>query len=443
MQDEPEASLAMPTGRPERLCRCGRPSPAIGIVFTLEPKGDDVSSYAGSVERVLRSRLLEPKAIGTLGILLGVLAFWLTIPPVTSRSLTWSLVAGILAVLCGIAAASRDAKRVGFGAIATGVIGVLLAELATRSSVGNLDQVFTASLIASMLVFATPLTFAAIGGMFSERSGVVNIGLEGMMLMGAFWGIWGADKTGSWAFGVLIAMASGGLLALVHAVFAIHLRADQIVGGTAVNFLALGITGYFFVQLYHGENVPTGISQIPTINLAKSSSHSFFANSIGHLNLMIWLAILLVPLSYVVMFKTPIGLRIRACGEHPRAADTVGISVYLVRYSSVVLSGILAAMGGAYLTVGYLNTYNENVTAGRGFIALAAVIFGNWRPFGAFGAALLFGFSTALAFRLPAYSANAATLFQALPYVLTLIAVAGVIGRSIPPAAVGRPYRKQ
>jgi ABC-type uncharacterized transport system permease subunit len=263
------------------------------------------------------------------------------------------------------------------------------------------------------------------------------------MLMGAFWGIWGADKTGSWVGGLLIAAAAGGLLALVHAFFAIQLRADQIVGGTAVNFLALGITGYFFVQLYHGENIPTGVSQIPDVNFTSKSNHSAFSEAFGHLNLMIWVAMLLVVVSYVVMFKTPIGLRIRACGEHPRAADTVGINVYAVRYLSVVLSGMLAAAGGAYLTVGYLNTYNENVTAGRGFIALAALIFGNWRPFGAFGAALLFGLSTAIAFRLPVYSASAATLFQALPYVITLIAVAGVIGRSIPPAAVGRPYVKQ
>ena len=375
--------------------------------------------------------------------MLGVAAFLIAIPPLNTRFFVWPLVLGLLAAMLGVVAASRGAGRVGFGAIAAGLIGIGLGLLAMRSSTAHLDQVFTASLIASMLVFATPLTFAAIGGMFSERSGVVNIGLEGMMLMGAFWGIWGADKTGSWVWGVAIAMASGGLLALVHAFFAIHLRADQIVGGVAVNFLALGITGYFFVQLYHGQNVPTGVSQIPDVNLTKDSNHSFFAESFGHLNLMIWAAIALVPLSYIVMFKTPIGLRIRACGEHPRAADTVGINVYLVRYGSVVLSGILAAMGGAYLTVGYLNTYNENVTAGRGFIALAALIFGNWRPFGAFGAALLFGFSTALAFRLPVYSANAATLFQALPYVLTLIAVAGVIGRTVPPAAVGRPYKKQ
>jgi simple sugar transport system permease protein len=264
-----------------------------------------------------------------------------------------------------------------------------------------------------------------------------------MMLMGAFWGIWGADQTGSWFWGIAIGAASGGLLALVHAFFAIHLRADQIVGGVAVNFLALGITGYFFVQLYHGDNIPTGVAQVPNLHLTSASSTSFFGNSFGNLNYMIWLAILLVPLSYVVLFKTPVGLRLRACGEHPRAADTVGINVYLVRYGAVVISGVLAALGGAYLTVGYLNTFNENVTAGRGFIALAAVIFGNWRPFGAFGATLLFGFSTALAYRLNVYSDNAATLFLALPYVLTLIAVAGVIGRTIPPAAVGRPYKKQ
>ena len=402
-----------------------------------------MSTYAATVERVLRSRLLEPKSIGALGIVLGVLAFWLAAPPIGVRSLIGPLIVGILAAMCGVFAASRGALKVGWGAVALAIIGVGMAELATRSSEANLNQVWNASLIAQMLVFATPLTFAAVGGMFSERSGVVNIGLEGMMLMGSFWGIWGADKFGSWAWGLVVAALAGGLLALVHAFFAIHLRADQIVGGVAINFLALGITGYFFVQLYHGQNVPTGISQIPDLHLTKDSNHSFFGNSFGSLNYMIWAGILLVPLSYIVLFKTPLGLRIRACGEHPRAADTVGINVYLVRYGAVVLSGILAALGGAYLTVGYLNTFNENVTAGRGFIALAAVIFGNWRPFGAFAAALLFGLSTALAFRLPVYSSNAATLFQALPYVLTLIAVAGVIGRTVPPAADGRPYKKQ
>jgi simple sugar transport system permease protein len=170
---------------------------------------------------------------------------------------------------------------------------------------------------------------------------------------------------------------------------------------------------------------------------------TFLEDVFGHLNLMIWLSFALLVVSYIVMFKSPIGLRLRAVGEHPRAADTVGISVYTTRYVAVVISGMLAALGGAYLSIGFLGSFNENMTAGRGFIALAALIFGNWRPLGAFGAALLFGFSSALAQRLPEYSTSGAVLFQALPYVLTLIAVAGVIGRSIPPAAVGRPYVKQ
>ena len=399
-----------------------------------------MTTYVGTMRR---SRLADSRTVGVVGIVLGVLAFVLAIPPVTLRTPVWPIVVGIFALLFGMVSVTRGGGRVGWQAVAAGILGTGLALLAMQSSVSNLNQVVDASLIAQMLVFATPLTFAAIGGMFSERSGVVNIGLEGMMLMGAFWGIWGADVTGNWIGGVLIAMLSGGLLALVHAIFAIHLRADQIVGGTAVYFLALGITGYFFVQLYHGGNIPTGVSQIPNLHLTSPSSSSFFGDSFGNLNYMIWAGILLVPLSYVVMFKTPLGLRIRACGEHPRAADTVGINVYLVRYCSVVLSGVLAAMGGAYLTVGFLGTFNENVTAGRGFIALAALIFGNWRPFGAFGAALLFGLSTAVALRLHVYSDLASTLFQSLPYVLTLIAVAGVIGRTIPPAAVGRPYKKQ
>jgi simple sugar transport system permease protein len=402
-----------------------------------------MSTVAAYADRFMRSQLADARTVGMVGVVLGVLAFWLAIPPFTTRSFVWPIVVGALAVGAGIWAASRGIRRLGWGAVAAGALGICLAVLAIHSSKGNLEQVFSASLIASMLVFATPLTFAAIGGMFSERSGVVNVALEGMMLIGAFFGIYGADKTGSWFLGILIAMLAGGLMALVHAFFAVHLRADQIVGGMAINFLALGITGYFFFQLYHGANIPPNIPRIPNVSIPWVKDQSFIGPAIGDLNLLIWVAIALVPISYVVMFKTPIGLRVRACGEHPRAADTVGINVYAVRYASVVTSGMLAAVGGAFLSVGFVGTFNENMTAGRGFIALAALIFGNWRPFGAFGAALLFGFSTALAFRLPVYSDSAATLFQALPYVLTLIAVAGVIGRTIPPAAVGRPYKKQ
>jgi Uncharacterized ABC-type transport system, permease component len=387
---------------------------------------------------------VSARTLGIAGIVLGVLATFAAVPPFEVRSIVWPILIGGIGAALGVGAALLGRRRLGWSAFAAGLIGIGLGILATNSSTANLETVFRADLIASMFVFSTPLVFAGIGGMFSERSGVVNIGLEGMMLMGAFWGVYGADKGGSWVVGLLVAMLAGGLLALVHAFFAIQLRADQIVGGTAVNFLAVGITGYFFFQLYHGRDIPLGVSTIPKVRIPYVEHWKFIGPAIGHLNLMVWLSLLLVVVSFVVLFKTPIGLHIRACGEHPRAADTVAINVYRVRYGSVVTSGILAALGGAYLSIGFGGgTFTDNMTAGRGFIALAAMIFGNWRPFGTLGAALLFGFSTALAYRLPVYSGSAATLFQALPYALTLVAVAGVIGRSVPPAADGRPYKKQ
>ncbi len=385
-----------------------------------------------------------PRGVGIAGIALGLLAFWLALPPLAARTVLWPILVGLVAAAAGVWAVSRGERRVGWGALASAALGIGGGILATRSSTANLDTVVVwSTLLAATLRYATPLTFAAIGGLFSERSGVTNIGLEGMMLMGAFFGIWGADRTDSWVLGILIAMAAGGALALVHAFFAIHLRADQIVGGTAVNFLALGITGYLFIDIYGEEGTPSGIPSIPEVHLGFLDGVYFLGPVFGRLNLMIWLSFVVLVGSYVVMFKTPLGLRIRSVGEHPRAADTVGISVYGIRYAAVTASGVLAALGGAYLSIGFVNSFNQNMTAGRGFIALAALIFGAWRPFGAFAAALLFGFSSALAQRLPTYSDSGALLFQALPYVLTLIAVAGVIGRSIPPAAIGRPYRKQ
>jgi simple sugar transport system permease protein len=201
-----------------------------------------------------------------------------------------------------------------------------------------------------------------------------------------------------------------------------------------------------FVDVYGSEGTPAELPAIPDVHipwLSHVPPGQFWHDWFGQLNLMIWLGFLLLVVTSIVIFRTPIGLRLRAVGEHPRAADTVGISVYATRYAAVTVSGILAALGGAYLSIGFVGSFGENMTAGRGFIALAAVIFGNWRPFGAYAAAVLFGASTALSFRLAVYSDSASVLFQALPYVLTLIAVAGVIGRSIPPAAVGRPYAKQ
>ena len=396
----------------------------------------------------LRERWSTDELIARIGIVLGIFAFVVALPaltesiswfPPTARDAWWPALIGLLAMACGVWGVSRGVIRLGWTAVGFGIVGIGLGVLATRASEGNLGVVVVwSALLSATLIWATPLTFAAIGGMICERSGVVNIGLEGMMLSGAFFGALGADKFNSWAIGLLVAGVAGGVLALVHAFMAIHLRADQIVSGTAINFLALGVTGYFFIQIYGANGTPGDLTRIPEM-----PGLDFLGSVFGHLNLMIWLSFVLLIAAHIMLFRTPIGLRIRAVGEHPRAADTVGISVYAVRYAAVVVSGILAALGGAYLSIGYLGSFSENMTAGRGFIALAAVIFGNWRPFGAFAAALLFGASTALSFRLAQPWGNASVLFQALPYVLTLIAVAGVIGRSTPPAAAGRPYVKQ
>jgi general nucleoside transport system permease protein len=393
---------------------------------------------------------VTPKRIGIAGIVLGILAFWVALPPLTARSPVWIIIVALVALVAGGWAIFRGEGRIGYGAVTSAVFGGLLGCLATRTSLGHLDVVVVwGAIVAAMLRYATPLTFAAIGGLFSERSGVVNIGLDGMMLMGCFFGVWGDVQFGSWQVGIVAAVVAGGLLALVHAFFAIQLRVDQIVGGTAINFLAYGITGYLFIQIYGEQGTPGSISDIPDVrlHLDKIPPHAlghFLDAAIGQLNLMIWVSFVVVILASIVLFRTPIGLRIRSVGEHPRAADTVGISVYAVRYGAVVLSGMLAALGGAYLTLGFVHSFNEQMSVGKGFIALAAVIFGKWRPVGAFGAALLFGFSSAIADRLAlAWGTSWQTLFQTLPYVLTLIAVAGVIGRSIPPAAVGRPYKKQ
>ncbi|MGH3111687.1 MAG: ABC transporter permease [Gaiellaceae bacterium] len=302
------------------------------------------------------------------------------------------------------------------------------------------------ALIAATLRAATPLTYAALGGIISERSGVVNIGLEGMMLMGAFFGFLGADKLGSWHWGIVTGVLAGAGLALVHAFISIHLRADQIVSGFAANFLALGITGYFFIEVYTDQGTPGEVSNIPSVSIPGLRDLDFVGAAIGRMHALIWFAAICVILVHFVLFRTPVGLRLRAVGEHPKAADTLGISVYGVRYAAVVVSGAFAGLGGVYLSNGITHSFNENLSAGRGFIALAAVIAGRWRPFGAFVACLVFGFTEAVALRLPgAYGADAAwtTLFRALPYVVTLIVVAGLVGRSIPPAAVGRPYAKQ
>jgi simple sugar transport system permease protein len=391
-------------------------------------------------------RLAAPPAVAIAGIGFALLAVWLAIPPWTVEAPGAPLAAAIVAAVCGVAALSRGERRLGWWAVAAAFLGALGALWLQSQESQSIDNVLTAGLLASTIRFATPLAFAAMGGIVSERAGVVNIGLEGMMLTGAFFGIWGSIWSGSWVVGVAMAMLFGGLLALIHAFFSIHLLADQIVSGFAVNLLALGVTGFLFSDLYPA-GLPSGIDRVPNVELGFLGSIAvvgdFLETVFGSLNLLVWGMFATVVAVYVVLFKTTLGLRLRSVGEHPRAADAVGISVYGVRYTAVVVSGMLAALGGAFLSIGFTGDFAENMTSGRGFIALAAVIFGKWRPGWAFAATLLFGFGFALSIPLQREADVSSSLLGTLPYVLTLVAVAGLIGRSIPPAAVGRPYRKQ
>jgi general nucleoside transport system permease protein len=395
---------------------------------------------APSSEERNGSGWLTPKRVGWAGVACGFLALFVTVPPALIRSPVPTIILGVLGLVAGAVAIRGGERKLGWGAIIAVVAGVALGIGATKSGESNLrDVVAWSALFAAMLRYATPLLFAALGGVMSERSGVINIGLEGMMLMGAFFGVWGADITGSWVLGLVIGMAAGMLLALIHAVWAVSLRADQIVSGFSMNLLALGITGYFYVSHYGTEGTPDNIPRTPDVHLPVIKDIPFFGDIFGQLNILIWLGLLTVLLLWVLLFRTKTGLRIRSVGENPLAAETAGLSPVRIRYRAVAASGALAAAGGAYLSIGFVGSFTENMTAGKGFIGLAVMICGRWMPQGALVFALLFGFFTALATRLPTFSPSAATLFQALPYVITLITVAGLVGRSIPPAADGRP----
>lgn len=318
---------------------------------------------------------------------------------------------------------------------------------------GLWTTLFNANLWQGTLIAATPLGLAAIGGVISERSGVVNIAMEGMMLTGAFFAVVFSSLTGNAAIGLSVAVFTGGVMALIHAFGAIRLRADQIVSGMAINLLALGLTSYLNFSIFGGNGAPpsctppspcTGnqVRTIPDWHVPVLDKIPGLGTILFKQSPIVYLMLLLVVLAHLFLFRTTIGLRIRAVGEHPRAADTAGINVQQLRYLSVILSGFLSGLAGGYLSLA-LGSFSDNMTSGRGFIALAAMIFGKWTPFGAFGACLLFGFGSALydvlantAGPLQDYS----TLIATAPYVLTIIALAGFVGRSVAPAADGLPY---
>lgn len=303
-----------------------------------------------------------------------------------------------------------------------------------------MKDILTFGLILSTIRTATPLILAALGGMFSERSGVINIALEGKMLAGAFTAAavtYAADEklhmgnASPWV-GLLAAMLAGLFIAAIYAITCIRYKADQVVSGAAINILMFGIPGFLSGAFF--------LSSGSTPQLPK-----------GHLIPLtpIFIAFAMVFVSWYVMYRTPFGLRLRAVGEKPEAADAAGVSVNRVRYSGVLLAGVLAGIGGAYLSIGQSSLFTRNMTAGRGFIALAALIFGKWRPVQTMLACLLFGFTEALStqmqgvVKLPSGEDIPVQFIQMVPYVLTIVVLAGFIGSSRPPKALGIPYEKE
>ncbi|HEV2884945.1 MAG TPA: ABC transporter permease [Pyrinomonadaceae bacterium] len=293
-------------------------------------------------------------------------------------------------------------------------------------------ELFTISLIWSTIRLSTPLILAALGGMFSERSGVINIALEGMMLAGAFTAAAVTHAVGNPVVGLIAGMGAGLLIAAIHAIASIRYRADQVVTGTAINILMIGVPGFLSGAFFLSSGSTPQIAKENLIPIAP-----------------IWIAFALVPVAWYVLYKTPFGLRLRSVGENPEAADAAGVRVARMRYAGVLLSGLLAGVGGAYLSIGQSSLFTRNMTSGRGFIALAALIFGKWRPVQTMLACLLFGLTEAITIqmqgvvKLPSGEDIPVQFIQMVPYVLTIVVLAGFIGSSRPPRALGIPYQKE
>lgn len=296
-------------------------------------------------------------------------------------------------------------------------------------------------LLGITLMYSTPLVFGALGGVISERSGVTNIGIEGMMVIGAIAAVATSHFTGNPWIAFLVAGLCGGLVALLHAVASVTFAADQTVSGVAINLLAPGIALFACKQIFDGAAMSPVVAKLPRVLGDSFMSGTVWANL--NVNVSTAIALVFCVLLWFVLYKTKWGLRIRAVGEHPAAADTLGINVYKTRYACVILSGVLAGMGGASVTISIISQFTPTSISGQGFIAMAAVIFGKWTPFGAYGACLLFGATQALTIILGGGSFPIpSSILAMLPYVMTIVVLILFVGKSVAPKADGVPYIK-
>ena len=306
------------------------------------------------------------------------------------------------------------------------------------------SEILNVTLIASTIRLSTPLILAALGGLYSERSGVINIALEGIMLAGAFTAAAVTILSHNPWIGVLSAVAAGIAVAGILGIATIKYKADQVVSGTAIHILMLGVpallSGAFFDST--GATPQLRLEEMLPEIMIFGPGTSILA-SIFNQKALVYFALFAVPASWYILYKTPFGLRLRAVGENPEAADTAGVSVPAMRLTGVLISGALAALGGAYLSIGQSSLFTRNMTAGRGFIALAALIFGKWHPVGAFLACLLFGLADAISIRMQGRVSIPNQFIQLIPYVMTIVVLAGLIRKATPPRALGTPYVKE
>ena len=299
-------------------------------------------------------------------------------------------------------------------------------------------------MLNSSLVRATPIALSALCGVISERSAIINIGIEGIMLLAAQAAVVVGTVTGNLYLGLLAALIMGGLIAALHAFLVIRFKVDQIISGVAINIIGAGVTSFASSRfLEKNTNALNNSGTFPVISIPLLSKIPVIGPVLFENNIVIFLTILLVIGMHIVLFYTPWGLRTRAVGEHPKAADTLGVNVYLTRYINVIIGGIICGLGGAYFTVGSVGRFDEIMTAGKGFIGLAAMIFGKWNPFGAYTSSMIFGFADSLQVKLQILRTPIPSEFLLMaPYIVTMIVLTGVVGRAIPPAADGQPYEK-
>ncbi len=406
---------------------------------------------------------VRQRVMGILFLLLG-LSIWFffsrTVTPETTTSFGLSTISAavqldpwnlptlttlyVLAIVCAIFGGIQLAR--GFhrytNLVLAGVVGLFIFGFLTWAAADK--SLNLVGLFNTTLSKAVPITLGALSGILCERAGVVNIAIEGMMLSGAMVSaLVGSITQNAW-IGLIAGIATGALMSMVHAVLSIKYKTNQIVSGTVINIFATGLTSYIsskFMQRYPGLNTPPtfGAIKIPLLADIPVIGEIFFVNNMFIFAMFIFLVVL-----QIALFQTRWGLRVRSVGEHPKAADTLGIDVIKTRYMSVLLGGMMAGFAGAYFTLGSSGRFDEVMTAGRGFIGLAAMIFGNWTPVGAFGAGLLFGFADSLAARMAILGITIPSQFLLMaPYIATMIVLAGVIGRAHVPAADGIPYEKE